>query len=245
MAGGIRCLPTLHVLLLALAVGAALVTGRRTAVREGPVNIPQVHIIAHTHDDVGWKKTVDEYYYGSNQTVANGAVQYILDSVIIALLENPNRKFSYVEMAFLYRWWREQDESAKEQVRNLLKNGQLEFVGGGWCMNDEGAAHYNAIIDQITLGNAFISTEFGPAYRPRMAWQIDPFGHSSVQAALFAQMGYDGLYFGRADYEDKALRINQSRLELVWRGSPNNLGPKADLFTGVYSWLGWDYSRCQ
>eukprot|EP00117_Sycon_ciliatum_P000808 scpid87007/ scgid2702/ Lysosomal alpha-mannosidase; Lysosomal acid alpha-mannosidase; Mannosidase alpha class 2B member 1; Mannosidase alpha-B len=193
----------------------------------------QVHIIAHTHDDVGWKKTVDEYYYGTNTTIANGAVQYILDSVIASLIADPNKKFSYVEMAFFFRWWREQSDTMKDQVRNLVKDGRLEFVGGGWCMNDEAGTHYNAIIDQITFGHAFISTQFGAEYRPRMAWQVDPFGHSSVQATIFAQMGYDGLYFARADYEDKGLRINQSRLEMVWRGSPDNLGQESDLFTGT------------
>ena len=39
------------------------------------------------------------------------------------------------------------------QVRKLVANKQLEFVNGGWCMNDEAATDYNSIIDQMTLGN--------------------------------------------------------------------------------------------
>lgn len=41
-----------------------------------------VHIVPHTHDDVGWLKTVDEYLLGENNTIQVANVSGILDSVI-------------------------------------------------------------------------------------------------------------------------------------------------------------------
>jgi hypothetical protein len=32
------------------------------------------------------------------------------------------------------------------------------------------------------------------------------------------------LFFGRLDYQDKNKRLNDSNMEFVWKGSPNNLG---------------------
>ena len=43
--------------------------------KEGYINI---HMVSHTHDDVGWLKTVDQYYYGSNKGKQEAAVQYVL-----------------------------------------------------------------------------------------------------------------------------------------------------------------------
>lgn len=192
-----------------------------------------VHLVPHTHDDVGWLKTVDQYFYGSRNDIQHAGVQYILDSVIPELLSDPTKRFIYVEMAFFARWWREQDNTMKENVRKLVNEGRLEFVLGGWCMNDEASTHYNAMIDQHTLGFSFLEQEFGACARPRVGWQIDPFGHSREQASMFAQFGFDGLFFGRLDYQDKDNRLKQHNMEFVWRGSPKNLGEASELFTGV------------
>lgn len=49
-------------------------------------------------------------------------------------------------------------------------------------MHDEATVHYIDMIDQTTLGHRFIKEEFNVT--PRIGWQIDPFGHSAVQAYL-------------------------------------------------------------
>lgn len=51
-------------------------------------------------------------------------------------------------------------------------------------MHDEAAAHYVGMVDQTHLGHTFLRQEFGEDALPRVAWQIDPFGHSATQASL-------------------------------------------------------------
>lgn len=197
---------------------------------EGKLN---VHLVPHTHDDVGWLKTVDQYYTGSNSSLQVAAVQYILDSFIDALQNDPNRKFIYVEVAFFKRWWREQRNEKREIVRKLVESGQLEFINGGWCMHDEASTYYVDMIDQTTLGHRFIKKEFGKV--PRIGWQIDPFGHSAVQAYLLsAEVGFDALFFARADYQDIAKRREDRTMEMIWRAS-KSLGSTAQVFTGILS----------
>ncbi|PVD38472.1 hypothetical protein C0Q70_01087 [Pomacea canaliculata] len=59
----------------------------------------------------------------------------------------------------------------------------------------------------------------------------------STRKKPLTQFGFDSLFFGRLDYQDKDLRQNTQTMEMIWRGSPANLGnlalARTDLFTGV------------
>ncbi|XP_035775636.1 lysosomal alpha-mannosidase-like [Anopheles albimanus] len=198
------------------------------AVKEGMIN---VHLVPHSHDDVGWLKTVDQYYYGSRNNIQKAGVQYILDSVVEELLHDANRRFVYVESAFMHKWYNEQTPEMQQKVKMLVDEGRLEFIGGAWSMNDEAAVHYQSVVDQFTWGLRFLNDTFGECGRPRIGWQIDPFGHSREQASLFAQMGFDGLFFARLDYQDKNNRMQTKTPEMVWHTS-SSLADN-NLFTSV------------
>ncbi|KAM1953690.1 hypothetical protein EV2_023913 [Malus domestica] len=193
--------------LLTLVVGFLVADSKFIAYNTSQGIVPgkiNVHLVPHTHDDVGWLKTVDQYYVGSNNSI----------------------------QAFFQRWWRDQSDAVQSIVKQLVTSGQLEFINGGMCMHDEAATHYIDMIDQTTLGHRFIKKEFDMT--PRIGWQIDPFGHSAVQAYLLgAEAGFDSLFFGRIDYQDRAKRKNDKSLEVIWQGS-KSLGSSAQIFSGAF-----------
>ncbi|XP_046579029.1 lysosomal alpha-mannosidase-like [Haliotis rubra] len=196
-----------------------------------------VHIVPHSHNDVGWKKTADQYYAGRGGGNAasfyNGAEcsHCILDSVIPQLLKNPTRRFIFAEMAFFSRWFNEQDLKTRRAVRGLVAQGRLQIVSGGWSMSDSATTYYDDIINQHTLGFQWIQKEFGECAMSNIGWHIDQFGHSREHSSLFAQMGFDAIFLGRIDFQDHTRRIKSRDMETVWMTSPRNLGNS--LFTSV------------
>lgn len=201
----------------------------------------QVHLVAHTHDDVGWLKTWDQYYFGLRPELdQNGGVakvEQILNSVIESLKKSPTRTFTYVEQAFFQKWWRSLPPGS--EMRTLTKKlveetRQLQFVNGGWTMQCEATPHYLDMIDQTTLGHRFLKEEFaGETAVPKIGWQLDPFGHSATQATLLsAEVGFRGLFFGRIDHDDLDRRKKEKSVEFIWRPS-ESLGPTSQVFSGL------------
>jgi lysosomal alpha-mannosidase len=112
-----------------------------------------------------------------------------------------NRKFSFVEMVYFSRYWNDISPKQRHTLRKLVLDKKLHFISGGWVMNDEATPHYSMIIDQMTLGHHWINCTFGPKFLPKIGWQIDPFGHSKEYASILSQMGFNGLYLGRIDFQ--------------------------------------------
>eukprot|EP00351_Strombidinopsis_sp_SopsisLIS2011_P006233 CAMPEP_0116881570 /NCGR_PEP_ID=MMETSP0463-20121206/13658_1 /TAXON_ID=181622 /ORGANISM="Strombidinopsis sp, Strain SopsisLIS2011" /LENGTH=123 /DNA_ID=CAMNT_0004533599 /DNA_START=280 /DNA_END=651 /DNA_ORIENTATION=+ len=119
-------------------------------------------------------------------------------------------------------WWERITEEKKDQVKKLVKNGQLELINAGWSMHDEACPHYEDMINNMMIGHDFVKREFGVT--PRIGWQIDPFGHSNTNARLFAEMGFDAWFFARLDIEDKLKRVHNDEMEFIWRASFEELG---------------------
>jgi alpha-mannosidase len=214
---------------------------RKLAADSSAPRVLNVHIVPHTHDDVGWRKTVEQYYYGLNTSIdARGAVNQILSSAVQALTENEARTFTYAEVKFFSMWWHEQNDAIKDTVRYLIANRQWTFVNGGWCMHDEAASHFVGMTDQTTLGHQFLLRELG--VRPVTAWQLDPFGHSATQASLLTYAaGMDALYFGRIDYQDLQRRKETRECEGFWNVGGDSSLNATTVFWGLTGSYGGNY----
>lgn len=81
-------------------------------------------MIPHTHDDLGWIKTVDQYFWGAKPELVPVGVQYIYNTVIDELQKNPERKFSFAETGFLWRWYTSNGDAEKHKLQKLVKTGE-------------------------------------------------------------------------------------------------------------------------
>ncbi len=63
--------------------------------------------------------------YLARNDIQHAGVQYILDSVMLALDENPERRFIYVEMGFFWRWWIAQTNEMRDKVAGFVNDGKI------------------------------------------------------------------------------------------------------------------------
>ena len=79
-------------------------------------------------------------------------------------MQSSTNRFIQVETGFFWKWWRNQNTYIQDIVKDLVDEGRLEFIGGGWSMNDEATTHYSSIIDNMSFGFKTLLDTFGKLY---------------------------------------------------------------------------------
>ncbi len=87
---------------------------------------------------------------------------------------------------FFERWYERQSKETKEKFKTLVKNGQWEFVGGGWVQNDEANPSAFGIINQVTGHHGAARVVF--RYGVWFAGGFCIFIHSSLCGSCLLQM---------------------------------------------------------
>lgn len=66
----------------------------------------------------------------------------------------------------------------------------------------------------MMAGHEFLKKTFNIS--PKIAWHADAFGHSAATPELFAKMGFEAIFFGRIDDDEKDNRKVKKELEFIW-----------------------------
>jgi alpha-mannosidase len=114
--------------------------------------------------------------------------------------------------SLLYEWVEEYEPALFARIRGLIRAGRWHVIGGWYLQPDCNLPSGESFVRQITVGLRYFQSRFG--VRPRVAFNVDPFGHSRGLVQILKQAGYAGYLFCRPDAEHLPLDSD----DFVWVG---------------------------
>ncbi|XP_064601029.1 alpha-mannosidase 2-like [Liolophura sinensis] len=141
--------------------------------------------------------------------------KHTLDRIVQKLSQYKDMSFIWTETASLSRWWLEQNDATRQQIRKLIRKGQLEIVNGGWVVPDEACTDYHDVIQQMIEGHRWLYNTLG--VKPRVNWAVKPFGHSQTMPYLWKLAGFNLMVVGSVHEAVREYLRQRIRLQFSWR----------------------------
>jgi alpha-mannosidase len=107
---------------------------------------------------------------------------------------------------------------------------------GGWVATDEACSNYEDIINNMQFGHSWLRKEFG--ITPKVGWMLDAFGHTAANAALFADFGFEAIFFSRLDQKERQERMKPQNhsMNFLWRPMHKHFGKQKEILGHIFDY---------
>jgi len=99
--------------------------------------------------------------------------------------------------ALLYMWVEEHEPALFRRIQELVARGRWHVMGGWYLQPDCNLPAGESLVRQVLVGKRYFLEKFG--VEPRVAVNVDSFGHTRGLVQILAKSGYDGYLFCRPD----------------------------------------------
>jgi alpha-mannosidase len=161
------------------SVAPALQTLKSGVEQAGEPLDATIHAVGHAHIDVAWLWTLAQTRRKAERTF----------HTVIRLMERfPNYRFSQSQPQ-LYQFIKEDQPALFEAVRQRVREGRWEPLGGMWVEADCNLSGAESLARQFLLGRTFFRENFGAEAESPVLWLPDVFGYSWALPQLIRQAG--------------------------------------------------------
>lgn len=167
----------------------------------------KIHFVCNAHLDPVWLWRWDE-----------GAAEAISTFRVAAEFceKEENFVFNHNE-AILYQWIEEYEPELFERIKKLVAAGKWHIMGGWYLQPDCNMPNGEGLVRQIAAGRQWFYEKFGVL--PRIAVNVDSFGHSRGLVQIMKKSGYEGYLFCRPLREFLGKIIGEWGFDtFVWKG---------------------------
>ena len=189
-----KSLPTLIPILAALVPGLAAAAFAQTPSAPSAAGAsagPRVFMIGHAHIDPVWRWTKEE---------GRAEVMATFRAALARMREYPGVAFVSSSAQF-YKWVQETDPAMFSEIKQRVKEGRWNVVGGWWVEPDLNCPLGESLVRQGLCGQLFFEKSLG--VRARVGFNPDSFGHPWTLPQILAGQEMAAYMFMRPSPTEK------------------------------------------
>ena len=163
-----------------------------------------LYMIGHGHIDPVWL-----WPWTEGVSVVHSTFRSALDR----MTESPEMVFVSSSAQF-YQWVAENDPAMLEEIKQRIKEGRWNVVGGWWVEPDVNSPSGEALVRQGLYGQRTLESLLG--IRSKVAFNADSFGHPGTLPQIIRLQGMENYVFMRPDLNEKSIPA-----DLFWWEAPD------------------------